>query len=220
MSKPNPLSHYELQALAAQLACPSGEQAAQVGDAMANGNRTMIHHAIDHLQLQAGQHVLEIGHGGADHLDYLFAQQPDLHYSGLERSPAMHQRGEQQQYANGRFYLYDGDHLPEFPQLFARLFSVNTLYFWQDPKQLMDELARCLKVGGVLVLSYGQKQFMQTLPFVGSEFALYDDNEVSELTQNTPLKISKFEHQQDKAISKTGDMVDRYFTVVKMVKEG
>ena len=218
MSKPNPLSHYELQALAAQLACPSGEQAAQVGDAMANGNRTMIHHAIDHLQLQAGQHVLEIGHGGADHLDYLFAQQPDLHYSGLERSPAMHQRGEQQQYANGRFYLYDGDHLPEFPQPFARLFSVNTLYFWPQPTDFLNALSDTLTADALVCLTYGCKDFMTSLPFSRYGFTLYDEADIERLVAQTLFTVRAHHYASDHVISKSGEPVDRKFCTTVLHK--
>ena len=214
-----------LSELAQQLRCPSGEFGQQLGSSMHQSNLTMTQSAIALLDIGDSDSVLELGHGNAGHLKELLQQADNIRYCGLEISPLMYEQASllNQPLTNDydiEFGLYDGLTLPFADKQFDKIFSVNTLYFWQDPKQLMDELARCLKVGGVLVLSYGQKQFMQTLPFVGSEFALYDDNEVSELTQNTPLKISKFEHQQDKAISKTGDMVDRYFTVVKMVKEG
>ncbi|WP_227428920.1 class I SAM-dependent methyltransferase [Psychrobacter sp. I-STPA6b] len=212
-----------LNELAQQLRCPSGEFGQQLGSSMHQSNLTMTQSAIALLDISDGDSVLELGHGNAGHLKELLQQADNIRYRGLEISPLMYEQASllNQPLTDDydiEFGLYDGLTLPFADNEFDKIFSVNTLYFWQNPKQFMGELARCLKVSGVLVLAYGQKEFMQTLPFIDMGFTLYEDNEVSELTENTLLKISEFSHQQDKAISKTGDMVDRYFTVVKMVK--
>ena len=214
-----------LSELAQQLRCPSGEFGQQLGKSMHQSNLNMTQSAIALLDINDGDSILELGHGNAGHLKELLQQANNIRYRGLEISPLMYQQAHELNLPlvddyDIEFGLYDGLTLPFSDNEFDNIFSVNTLYFWQNPQQLMGELARCLKVGGGLVLSYGQKEFMQTLPFVNMGFTLYDDNEVSELTQNTPLKISEFLYQQDKAISKAGELVDRYFTVVKMIKEG
>ena len=214
-----------LSELAQQLRCPSGEFGQQLGNSMHQSNLTMTQSAIALLDISDGDSVLELGHGNAGYLKELLQQADNIRYRGLEISSLMYEQASllNQPLTDDydiEFGLYDGLILPFKDNEFDKIFSVNTLYFWQNPKQFMSELARCLKVGGVLVLAYGQKEFMQTLPFVDMGFTLYDDSEVSQLTENTPLTISEFVHQQDKAISKTGEMVDRYFTVVKMMKEG
>lgn len=211
MHKPHPLSDYTPQALAAQLACPHGEQANQVADVMAEGNRSMIEHAIDHLMLQAGQHVLELGHGGAQHLDYLLAQQPDLHYSGLECSLAMHRRALQRApQAHTRFYHYDGGAvLPDFAQQFARILSVNTIYFWPQPVALLNALYANLAADGIVSLGYGCKAFMRALPFSAYGFTLYDEQAMADLVAQTPFTLRGHYYMTDHVISKSGEPVAR-----------
>lgn len=221
MNTKKTIGEADLQALAAQLACPHGGQADTVADMMAESNRSMIDHALDHLQLQAGQRVLELGHGGADHLDGLLARQPNLHYSGLEISAAMHQRAEARHaHDNAVFYLYDGIHLPIFDTPFARLFSVNTLHFWRQPAVFMQSLCGCLDNDGIMALTYGSKAFMQTLPFTAYGFTLYDPQDIEQLISPTALTLIGHYAASEQVISKVGAPVLRhYYTTVLQKKE-
>lgn len=47
-----------------------------------------------------------------------------------------------------RFELYDGSVFPFGDEGFDRLFTVNTIYFWEDPAHTLSEVHRVLKPGG------------------------------------------------------------------------
>ena len=47
-----------------------------------------------------------------------------------------------------RFELYDGSVFPFGDEEFDRLFTVNTIYFWEDPAHTLSEVHRVLKPGG------------------------------------------------------------------------
>ena len=67
-----------------------------------------------------------------------------------------------------RFLLYDGSNLPLEEESFDKVFSVNTIYFWEDPSHMLSELARVLRPEGRLVLGLGLKSYMMKLIFTGT----------------------------------------------------
>ena len=51
--------------------------------------------------------------------------------------------------------------------------TVNTIYFWSNPVKLIGEIERTLKLNGICVLTFGDKDFMQKLPVNGRPLALF-----------------------------------------------
>src|SRR5690606_33493597 len=130
----------ELSEMESQLACPAGDNGIQMAEMMNQSNIGMILKTIDLLDIKNSDSIIEIGPGNGAHLPQLLNQAENLTYSGLEISPTMineAKRRNNQYILNGKidFSLYDGLHLPK-ERIFDKFFTVNTLYFWQDPLHL------------------------------------------------------------------------------------
>jgi SAM-dependent methyltransferase len=214
----------ELQAIAAQLKMPVGEKGIEMAYMMEETNLNMTLSSIRNLNLSQGDTLLELGHGNAAHIDYIMRQSHDLKYYGLEISELMFN---QAQIINkvfidkevAQFVLYEGSLIP-FPEAyFSKVFTVNTLYFWDEPVAFLLEIYRVLKHKGIFSLTFAQESFMEKLPFTPFEFRLYDTPKVEKLISQTPFKISESETLTEKIKSKTGELVDRAFTTLVLKKE-
>ncbi|WP_125722136.1 class I SAM-dependent methyltransferase [Flavobacterium ustbae] len=213
----------ELQAIASQLKHPSGEKGIEMGNMMNETNINMTKHSIQNLNISAANKILELGHGNAGHVEFLFEQAKDLKYYGLEMSDLMFQEARKinRNFVSQKqafFSLYDGNKIPFEDESFEKVFTVNTIYFWQHPKELLSEIYRVLKPNGNFCLTFAEEDFMKKLPFTQFEFELYSTKKAQDLIGKSDFKIVYTEMQTEKVKSKTGELVDRAFTTIVLEK--
>lgn len=199
-----------------QLAKPKGKKGIKLGNKMYRGNLSMIKTSIKQLDVQDNNTVLEIGHGNGKHLPLLLIKALNIKYNGLEISETM--RREAFKYCcdisanhNCDFCCYDGCLLPYKANSFDRIFSVNSIYFWKEPLKLMHQIFRVLKNNGLLVITFAEKEFMNTLPFVNERFTLYDKNSFEKLVAKTSFEIKDLSFQQEMIEDKSGVIVLRKY---------
>ena len=210
----------DLKELAKQLGNPAGEIGIEVANMMNATNIGMTKHAIKSLTLDKNDVVLELGHGNCGHLSFLMKQAENLKYFGLEISELMQQEAikSNQNYIennSAEFELYNGTEIPFDYESFDKIFTVNTLYFWESPDLLLSEIYRVLKPNGILALTFADKSFMEKLPFTNFGFNLYSLNDAEELLQKNHFKIIESISQIEQVFSKTNEMVNRtFFTVL------
>lgn len=213
----------ELQAIASQLKNPSGEKGIEMAHMMNETNINMIKHSIQNLNISKENKILELGHGNAGHVEFLFEQAKELKYYGLEMSDLMFQEARQinRNFVSQKqafFSLYDGNKIPFEDESFDKVFTVNTIYFWQKPEELLAEIYRVLKPDGNFCLTFAEESFMKTLPFTQYEFELYSTEKAQDLIGKSAFKIVYNEPQTEKVKSKTGELVDRAFTTIVLEK--
>lgn len=209
----------ELAELERQLSCPDGEMGLQVGEGMNKSNLGMTLNTIQFLQLQEANKVLELGHGNCGHLPKIIKNRPSLQYVGLEISKTMYEVATKSfKVPRVEFQLYDGIKIPFDNNFFDAVFSVNTIYFWQEPHSFIKEIERVLKNDGICVLTYAEKSFMKKLPFVKDKFKLFDQKGIRNLVSSSKLRISGFQTKREKVLSKSGESVERVYTMVKLKK--
>lgn len=203
------LEEIDFSEVASQLAKPTGEAGLITADRMNQSNADMIRRAIELLGCQPGDQVLEIGPGNGKYAGLVLQQAPKIHYRGTDISQTMIEQGlrinhNEVQTGQIGFDLTDGLTLPYPTGSFDRLFSVNTVYFWQDPDGMIREIHRVLKPGGVCCLAFGSKSFMQKMPFVDARFALYSKEEMESLLETNKMTSIKTESRHHKTTSAAG----------------
>ena len=213
----------ELQAIASQLKHPTGEKGIEMANMMHETNINMTRHSIQNLDIAEGNIILELGHGNAGHLEFLFEQAKNLKYYGLEMSELMFQEARQinRNFVSQKqafFSLYDGNIIPFQDAFFDKLFTVNTLYFWKEPQKFLFEIYRILKSNGTFSLTFAEESFMKQLPFTAYEFTLYSTETAKQLIEKTAFKIVYTETLTEKVKSKTGELMDRAFTTIVLEK--
>lgn len=212
----------ELKILAHNLANPQGEKGIEIGEMMNATNIGMTLESIKALVIEDDEHILEIGHGNAAHLKTIIGLAQDTRYTGIDISETMHQEARRLNEAFGNqadFVLYEGSILPFKDETFNKIFTVNTVYFWENPVAFLNEIYRVLKDDGTFVLTFAQKDFMEKLPFTAYDFTLYNNAEMEELISQSHFKRMKTSEREEEIKSKTGEeTIQRIYTVLTIKK--
>jgi len=213
----------ELQAIASQLKNPSGEKGIEMGNMMNETNINMTRHSIQNLNISKENRILELGHGNAGHLEFLFEQAEKLKYYGLEMSELMFQEARQinRNFVSQKqafFSVYDGNIIPFEDDFADKIFTVNTIYFWKEPEKMLLEIYRILKPNGNFCLTFAEEDFMKQLPFTKFGFELYSTEKAVKLIEKSLFKIIKKETLTEKVKTRTGELVDRDFTTLVLEK--
>lgn len=209
----------DLKNIARQLSCPEGEHGIKTGEMMHANNIGMTISAIHALNLQKNDIVLEIGHGNGGHIAQLLAEAENLTYFGADISTTIIAEAKKINsdfISKGKvhFTLTDGNRLPFEDQQFDKIFTVNTIYFWTNPGEYLNEIKRTLIPNGILALCFADKNFMQTLPFTPFGFTLYEVEKVIELLEEAGFTIKDTLKKLEVVKSKTGEQVERDYYVV------
>ena len=212
----------DLKILAQNLANPQGKKGIQIGEMMNATNIGMTLESIHSLLIEDSEHILEIGHGNAGHLKSFFKIAKDLKYTGIDISETMHDEAKNLNIEfkdQAEFVLYEGEKLPFEDEVFDKIFTVNTVYFWKNPVEYLNEIYRVLKDKGTFVLTFGQRNFMETLPFTAYDFTLYSNDEMQELISKSHFKRMKISEKEEQIQSKTGEeTITRLYTVLTIKK--
>lgn len=212
----------ELKILAQNLANPQGEKGIEIGEMMNATNISMTLESIKKLVIEDDQHILEIGHGNAGHLKSIMNLVQNLRYTGIDISETMHheaQKLNKEFESQADFVWYEGKKLPFQDRTFDKIFTVNTVYFWENPEAFLNEIYRVLKDEGTFVLTFGQREFMEKLPFTEYDFTLYSNDEMEELISKSHFKRMKISEKEEEIKSKTGnETIRRMYTILTIKK--
>lgn len=212
----------ELKILAQHLANPQGEKGIEIGEMMNATNIGMTLESIRTLLIEDHESILEIGHGNADHLKHILSLAKGLKYTGIDISETMHLEAKRLNHEfedQAEFVLYEGKVLPFPDKTFDKIFTVNTVYFWKDPVGFLNEIYRVLKDEGTFALTFGQRDFMEKLPFTAYNFKLYNNDEMEELVSQSHFKRMKTSVREEEIKSKTGnETIQRIYTILTIKK--
>ena len=216
-ANPSPMTPEQL---AQQLRCPQGDDAAEVGKRMQVTNGALIRRSIALLGLQPGDHVLEVGPGNGAHVPDLLLSAPDIRYTGVDLSHAMVEAacsGNASTVQSGQTVFVQGSSecLPFAAGTFDHVLCINTLYFWQPPQAHLRNLHGMLKHGGNICLAFGDRSFMDKLPFTPHGFLLYDRQQAEALLRETGFIPMDAHVHDETAIGNHGDRVEKTFHILR-----
>ena len=184
------MENIDYKAIAKQLSHPEGEDGIKTGNLMQQGNAEMCNHTIELLNCQANDAVLEIGPGNGFHVPGILSKGKNIRYFGIDVSETMvSQAIENNKNNSAAFILGNGIDLPYPDNYFDKIFTVNTLYFWQDTTAILAEIKRVIKPNGQFLLAFRSEDFMKNLPFTQFGFTLYSKEKAVEILVKSGFKI-------------------------------
>lgn len=165
-----------------QLSDPRGWAGHVTGILMRILNQQCNRMAVNALQVQTGQRVLEIGCGPGEALALLAAKMPDAHLHGLDRSELMIARARARNRAAERAGLLTLHHcnsqqLPFPGKSIDAVLAINVAYFWTDIGSTLCEIRRVLRPGGQVVLYVTDRTFMRLWSFASERTHVHWDAE-------------------------------------------
>lgn len=189
--------------IAAQLRQPKGWFGKIILSRILNReNATMNEATLQLLDLKANDTCLEIGFGGGALLSLILNAQPNIKLYGADFSSDMvilcrHKFRVCTDKQQVQLDCACVDKLPYAANTFTKICSVNTLYFWSDYSLALKELKRVLKNNGVLVLTLGDKNSMQTQSITKHGFNLFRLDDVKNLLASEGFKIVQTKEDKD-----------------------
>lgn len=152
--------------IAQQLSKPDGLGGKVIRLFMNRVNARLNNFAVDQLQVEASDRVLEIGFGGGVTLKPLLSQARFV--CGVDPSPdvvAMARRRFATFAETGRAEFREGtvETLPLADKTFDKVLTANTVYFWSSLELGLQEIRRVLAPSGRLVIGFTPKVRMDRM---------------------------------------------------------
>ncbi|HYF68012.1 MAG TPA: methyltransferase domain-containing protein [Ohtaekwangia sp.] len=214
----------QLKAIAAQLRKPDGEFGKQLGVRMNDGNRYINRDTIASLTPSAGDNILEIGMGNGFFVNEIISGDPSIRYTGCDFSEAMvveATRLNEDLVKKGRakFIHAAADNIPFAANAFNKVFTVNTLYFWEDPSRTLNEIRRLLTLHGQLIIAIRPRSSMEQLPFVKYGFTMFSKEELIDLLSRNSFKVLNIGEKAEPEQELNGEKISMKSLIVVAVKD-
>ncbi|MFC4559921.1 class I SAM-dependent methyltransferase [Virgibacillus kekensis] len=141
-----------------QFARPQGLPGWIAGWYMSRENREINKWTIDFLNVQDGEHVLEIGFGSGKALKYILQQADEVRLTGVDVSEVMvYQtlRRLNKHLINSEILLMEGqaDKLPLLSQKVDKVLVINNVTFWETPVKTLRNIYSQMTEGGKIALT-------------------------------------------------------------------
>jgi SAM-dependent methyltransferase len=152
-------------AFARQLSYPQGFAGFAVGKLMKLANREPTRLAIEALDIQPGNDVLDLGCGAGQASALMLPLAASGRVDGIDRSAIMideanRTNSQAVRVGRSRFQCADFESLPFPDGCFERILASNVMYFWHDTRQVLSEIRRVLRPGGKLAIYLTSAQTM------------------------------------------------------------
>lgn len=217
------LDEYHIN-VAKQLRQPTGDEAEEVGKRMNEGNLFMNLVTIESLPLNSNDTLLEIGMGNGFFVHHLFEQQPNISYTGIDFSEKMVEASEAMNaelivHGKVKFELGDISKTHFENQSFNHIFTVNTIYFWENVEVTLNEIKRILKPQGTLTIAIRPKEIMDAFPFTRHGFTTYSPEDLAVLLAEYGFNINKIHVQEEADLDFFGEKLKNEFAIIQGMLE-
>jgi ubiquinone/menaquinone biosynthesis C-methylase UbiE len=218
------MDEQSLQQIAAQLRRPTGQEGINTGDWMNRGNTQMNMDTLQIVDAVANDAILEIGMGNGFFVYKIAEKHSSVKYTGADFSEVMvaeAQRINAEWINKGQatFILSDAIALPFSNSSFNKIFTINTIYFWEDAVKILAELKRVLLPKGKLIIALRPKRLMQNYPFTKYGFAMFSKEEVVQLLTQNGFTVTQSLENQEPDFDLKGETIKMENLIVEAVKE-
>lgn len=188
-----------------QLKEPKGYLGLYIGYWMNKLNEGMYQMVFDHLDTTNSKSILELGIGNGKFLFEIAKKNQTIHFSGIDISKTLLRKAKKNNsefIKNGQVNILYGNvnAIPYADSSFDSIYSTNTIYFWENPAAVLEEIKRVLKPNGKLLLALNTHHDMTLNQYDSKFFTFYSEEKVIALLEGNGFRIigsyyKKFERE-------------------------
>lgn len=214
------MSEQEFRQIAAQLRKPEGEMGIMIANRMNEGNKPMNLHTLAVVDPQPGDKILEIGMGKGLFVKNILCLDDSITYCGIDYSEEMVNESiaiNPDYVHNGRakFINAGAGNLPFPDNSFNKIFTINTLYFWDDYTEIFNELKRLLFGDGLLIISIRPKHNMLNFPPTQFGFRLFSKEDAVQLLESNSFSVLEITEIKEPPQVAYGKLTERETLILK-----
>lgn len=165
--------------------------------AMNRANKVMYHGIIKNINLSKDMKILDVGFGNG-YLEKLIYKEVPCSIYGIDISEDMVKiasKNNKKGIANGDIHLSVGDccKLIFENHSFDTVITMNTIYFWEDTIQGLQEVYRVLKENGVFYNAVLTKESLDKVFYTKNGFKKFEKSEYAEMGKQVGFKKISFQ---------------------------
>ncbi len=209
--------------VAKQLANPSGKLGVDVALGMNIMNEFISKTTYELLKINDDDCVLEIGIGNGKFIEDILDYASNVSFTGIDLSETMiteAKKNNRSLIETGYVDLFEAniEQIPVWNESFDKICTINTIYFWENPVNILNELYRVLIKNGILIISFRPFINGQTLDFTQYGFREYSSEAFETLILKSDFKIMEQIEKEEPPIKfngKTHNLTSQYFLLQK-----
>ncbi|MDP4144075.1 MAG: class I SAM-dependent methyltransferase [Bacillota bacterium] len=158
-------------------------------------NQIQYKSVMNNLNCSQGDKILDIGFGNGYLIKQLASKNPGDFY-GIEISEDMLETASKRNrklIEQGKVHLTKGNvmDIPSEDSYFNKIYTVNTVYFWDNLDKGLSEIKRVLTPDGVFINVIYSRQWLDNIKYTQYGFSKYTPKELEEATLSNGLKVVK-----------------------------
>jgi ubiquinone/menaquinone biosynthesis C-methylase UbiE len=154
-------------------------------------NKKMYGQTLEYLDITNKDTILDIGFGNGFMLKKVAKYNPKKLY-GIDISEDMLAKVKNKLNDEQiELFLADAQKMPFADNSIDKIYTINTVYFWENPLKTIAEIKRVLKPDGLFFNIFYDKKFLDKITYTKYGFTKYEMDDLIELTQKGCLKFEK-----------------------------
>lgn len=194
--------------VAENLKHPKGCFGRFIGRFMNHFNKGIIQHSIDSIPSEKSDVIVEVGLGSGKALAMLAKKYPESQLYGVDVSKTMLKSAGKRNknlLRSGRLKLELNsiEKMSIESESVDSLFTINTIYFWNNSDKACQEVYRVLKKGSYFIVSFNPEDVMSKNNYPNDLFNFYSREDVEELLHRNnfkPVSVKEFKDRYENYI--------------------
>lgn len=213
------MDEQQLKQTASQLRKPHGEDGIKIAEFMNKGNRDINLNTISIVSPEPDDAILEVGMGNGFFVSEIVSKHPEILYTGCDFSELMIEEAtklntEWISKGQAKFILSDIADLPFKDNSFTKIFTINTIYFWEDEGVVLQGIKRILKPNGKFIVALRPKHQAEKYPFIKYGFKLFSKEDITKLFEENGLEVSTIIEQKEPDFDMNGEIMTMEHLIV------